>query len=97
VVDQSYVNWPAVPVALTGTIGPDFPLPNKSFNPNRRAIGSVWVAHRIAGRRYDEVSPSIWEEAEVTRPATRALRAGWTCAARAPTGRVGSAHARPDR
>ena len=32
VVDPSYVNWPAVPVALADTIVPDFPLANKSFN-----------------------------------------------------------------
>ena len=32
VVDPSYVNWPAVPVALEDTIVPDFPLANKSFN-----------------------------------------------------------------
>ncbi|MEP6796595.1 MAG: NADH-quinone oxidoreductase subunit C [Lapillicoccus sp.] len=32
VVDPSFVNWPAVPVALAETIVPDFPLANKSFN-----------------------------------------------------------------
>jgi Ni,Fe-hydrogenase III large subunit/Ni,Fe-hydrogenase III component G len=32
IVDPSFHNWPAVPVALTGTIVPDFPLVNKSFN-----------------------------------------------------------------
>jgi Ni,Fe-hydrogenase III large subunit len=32
VVDPSYFNWPALPVALAGTIVPDFPLANKSFN-----------------------------------------------------------------
>jgi Ni,Fe-hydrogenase III large subunit/Ni,Fe-hydrogenase III component G len=32
VVDPSFLNWPALPVALTGTIVPDFPLANKSFN-----------------------------------------------------------------
>ena len=32
VVDPSFHNWPAVPVALAGTIVPDFPLVNKSFN-----------------------------------------------------------------
>jgi Ni,Fe-hydrogenase III large subunit/Ni,Fe-hydrogenase III component G len=32
VVDPSFFNWPALPVALTGTIVPDFPLTNKSFN-----------------------------------------------------------------
>jgi Ni,Fe-hydrogenase III large subunit/Ni,Fe-hydrogenase III component G len=32
VVDPSWFNWPAVPVALTDTIVPDFPLTNKSFN-----------------------------------------------------------------
>jgi Ni,Fe-hydrogenase III large subunit/Ni,Fe-hydrogenase III component G len=32
VVDPSFFNWPALPVALTGTIVPDFPLVNKSFN-----------------------------------------------------------------
>jgi len=32
VVDPSFLNWPALPVALAGTIVPDFPLVNKSFN-----------------------------------------------------------------
>jgi len=32
VVDPSWFNWPALPVALAGTIVPDFPLTNKSFN-----------------------------------------------------------------
>jgi Ni,Fe-hydrogenase III large subunit/Ni,Fe-hydrogenase III component G len=32
VVDPSYFNWPALPVALADTIVPDFPLANKSFN-----------------------------------------------------------------
>jgi Ni,Fe-hydrogenase III large subunit/Ni,Fe-hydrogenase III component G len=32
VVDPSFFNWPAVPVALADTIVPDFPLTNKSFN-----------------------------------------------------------------
>lgn len=32
VVDPSWFNWPAVPVALADTIVPDFPLVNKSFN-----------------------------------------------------------------
>jgi len=32
IVDPSFVNWPALPVALTGAIVPDFPLVNKSFN-----------------------------------------------------------------
>lgn len=32
VVDPSFVNWPALPVALSDTIVPDFPLTNKSFN-----------------------------------------------------------------
>jgi Ni,Fe-hydrogenase III large subunit/Ni,Fe-hydrogenase III component G len=33
VVDPSFFNWPALPVALAGdTIVPDFPLANKSFN-----------------------------------------------------------------
>lgn len=32
IVDPSWFNWPAVPVALGGTIVPDFPLTNKSFN-----------------------------------------------------------------
>ncbi len=31
-VDPSLLNWPALPVALTDTIVPDFPLTNKSFN-----------------------------------------------------------------
>ena len=32
VVDPSFFNWPALPVALGDTIVPDFPLVNKSFN-----------------------------------------------------------------
>jgi Ni,Fe-hydrogenase III large subunit/Ni,Fe-hydrogenase III component G len=32
VVDPSFFAWPALPVALTNTIVPDFPLVNKSFN-----------------------------------------------------------------
>lgn len=32
IVDPSWFNWPAVPVALADTIVPDFPLVNKSFN-----------------------------------------------------------------
>ncbi|HEY5183326.1 MAG TPA: NADH-quinone oxidoreductase subunit C [Actinomycetes bacterium] len=32
VADPSFFNWPALPVALTDTIVPDFPLANKSFN-----------------------------------------------------------------
>jgi Ni,Fe-hydrogenase III large subunit len=32
VVDPSFFNWPALPVALNGAIVPDFPLVNKSFN-----------------------------------------------------------------
>ncbi|HZY74961.1 MAG TPA: hypothetical protein VFE40_01475 [Jatrophihabitantaceae bacterium] len=32
VVAPSWFNWPALPVALTDTIVPDFPLANKSFN-----------------------------------------------------------------
>ncbi|HET8588224.1 MAG TPA: NADH-quinone oxidoreductase subunit C [Nakamurella sp.] len=32
VVDPSWFNWPAIPVALADTIVPDFPLVNKSFN-----------------------------------------------------------------
>jgi Ni,Fe-hydrogenase III large subunit/Ni,Fe-hydrogenase III component G len=32
VVDPSWFNWPAVPVAMSDTIVPDFPLTNKSFN-----------------------------------------------------------------
>ncbi|WP_369362333.1 NADH-quinone oxidoreductase subunit C [Streptomyces sp. CG4] len=31
-VDPSFFNWPALPIALTDTIVPDFPLTNKSFN-----------------------------------------------------------------
>ncbi|WP_314612891.1 hydrogenase large subunit [Streptomyces stackebrandtii] len=31
-VDPSFFNWPALPVALSDTIVPDFPLTNKSFN-----------------------------------------------------------------
>ena len=32
VVDPSFYNWPALPLALADTIVPDFPLANKSFN-----------------------------------------------------------------
>lgn len=32
IVDPSFFNWPALPVALSETIVPDFPLANKSFN-----------------------------------------------------------------
>ena len=32
VVDPSFFNWPALPVAMADTIVPDFPLTNKSFN-----------------------------------------------------------------
>lgn len=32
IVDPSWFNWPALPVAMAGTIVPDFPLANKSFN-----------------------------------------------------------------
>jgi Ni,Fe-hydrogenase III large subunit/Ni,Fe-hydrogenase III component G len=32
VVDPSWFNWPAVPLALQDTIVPDFPVTNKSFN-----------------------------------------------------------------
>ena len=32
VVDPSFLNWPALPIALAETIVPDFPLANKSFN-----------------------------------------------------------------
>ncbi|QLY28100.1 NADH-quinone oxidoreductase subunit C [Nocardia huaxiensis] len=32
IVDPSWFNWPALPVAMTETIVPDFPLVNKSFN-----------------------------------------------------------------
>jgi Ni,Fe-hydrogenase III large subunit len=32
VVDPSWFNWPALPVVMTDTIVPDFPLTNKSFN-----------------------------------------------------------------
>ena len=32
VVDPSFFNWPALPVAMRDTIVPDFPLTNKSFN-----------------------------------------------------------------
>lgn len=32
IVDPSFFNWPALPVALAATIVPDFPLVNKSFN-----------------------------------------------------------------
>lgn len=32
IVDPSFLNWPALPIALNDTIVPDFPLVNKSFN-----------------------------------------------------------------
>ncbi|WP_067536981.1 hydrogenase large subunit [Nocardia crassostreae] len=32
IVDPSWFNWPALPVAMRETIVPDFPLVNKSFN-----------------------------------------------------------------
>jgi Ni,Fe-hydrogenase III large subunit/Ni,Fe-hydrogenase III component G len=32
IVDPSFFNWPALPVAMADTIVPDFPLTNKSFN-----------------------------------------------------------------
>lgn len=32
IVDPSWFNWPALPIAMTDTIVPDFPLANKSFN-----------------------------------------------------------------
>ena len=32
IVDPSFFNWPALPVALSDTIVPDFPVTNKSFN-----------------------------------------------------------------
>jgi Ni,Fe-hydrogenase III large subunit len=32
IVDPSWFNWPALPVAMTDTIVPDFPVANKSFN-----------------------------------------------------------------
>lgn len=32
IVDPSFFNWPALPIALSDTIVPDFPLANKSFN-----------------------------------------------------------------
>ncbi|MEO3874801.1 NADH-quinone oxidoreductase subunit C [Nonomuraea sp. B12E4] len=32
IVDPSFFNWPALPIALDGAIVPDFPLVNKSFN-----------------------------------------------------------------
>ncbi|KGJ79802.1 formate hydrogenase [Cryobacterium roopkundense] len=32
VVDPSFFNWPSLPIALSETIVPDFPLANKSFN-----------------------------------------------------------------
>lgn len=32
IVDPSWFNWPALPVSMTDTIVPDFPLTNKSFN-----------------------------------------------------------------
>lgn len=32
IVDPAFLNWPALPIALSDTIVPDFPLTNKSFN-----------------------------------------------------------------
>jgi formate hydrogenlyase subunit 4 len=32
IVDPSFLNWPALSIALADTIIPDFPLANKSFN-----------------------------------------------------------------
>ncbi len=32
IVDPSWFNWPAIPIAMSETIVPDFPLANKSFN-----------------------------------------------------------------
>jgi Ni,Fe-hydrogenase III large subunit len=32
IVDPSFFAWPALPIALSETIVPDFPLVNKSFN-----------------------------------------------------------------
>jgi Ni,Fe-hydrogenase III large subunit len=32
IVDLSFFDWPARPVALAGAIVPDFPLVDKSFN-----------------------------------------------------------------
>jgi Ni,Fe-hydrogenase III large subunit/Ni,Fe-hydrogenase III component G len=32
IVDPSFLTWPALPLAMTDTIVPDFPLANKSFN-----------------------------------------------------------------
>jgi len=32
IVDPSFFNWPALPLAMTDAIVPDFPLANKSFN-----------------------------------------------------------------
>jgi Ni,Fe-hydrogenase III large subunit len=32
IVDPSFFNWPALPVALADTIVPNFPLTNMSFN-----------------------------------------------------------------
>lgn len=32
IVDPSWFNWPALPMAMADTIVPDFPLANKSFN-----------------------------------------------------------------
>ncbi len=32
IVDPSFFNWPALPIAMADTIVPDFPLANKSFN-----------------------------------------------------------------
>jgi Ni,Fe-hydrogenase III large subunit len=32
IVDPSWFNWPALPLAMAGTIVPDFPVTNKSFN-----------------------------------------------------------------
>ena len=37
IVDPSWFNWPALPVAMADTIVPDFPLANKSFNQSYAA------------------------------------------------------------
>jgi hypothetical protein len=47
IVDPSFLNWPALSVALADTIVPDFPLANKSFNLSY--AGNDLLAGRPAG------------------------------------------------
>src|SRR5690348_18494840 len=51
IVDPSFFNWPALPVALTDTIVPDVPLTNKSFN-----LSYAGKIGRAACREWVEIS-----------------------------------------